>query len=44
MREKQEAEEEFSKIQTHRQTDTHTDTQTDNPGFPDPDDHNTFSQ
>ena len=30
--------------QTDRQTHTHTDTQTDNPGFPDPDDHNTFSQ
>ena len=30
--------------QTDRHTDTQTDTQTDNPGFPDPDDHNTFSQ
>ena len=32
--------------QTDRHTHTHTqtDTQTDNPGFPDLDDHNTFSQ
>ena len=30
--------------QTHTQTHTQTERQTDNPGFPDPDYHNTFSQ